>query len=74
VRGRRTQVLGLASMEHLLVDLEPCGGDVGDEVVLVGAQGGEALGIEDMAAHTGLTALELTVRLARGVPSRLVDD
>lgn len=72
LRGRRTLVLGLASMEHLLVDLEPCGGDVGDEVVLVGSQGGETLTIEDMARHTGLTALELTVRLARGVPSTLV--
>lgn len=73
VRGRRTQVLGLASMEHLLIDLEPCGGEVGDEVVLVGPQGDDTLTIEDMARHTGLTALELTVRLARGVPSRLVD-
>jgi alanine racemase len=73
VRGRRTQVLGMASMEHLLVDLEPCGGDVGDEVVLVGSQESQSLTIEDMAGHTGLTALELTIRLARGVPSRLVD-
>ncbi|MBX3529590.1 MAG: alanine racemase [Rhizobiaceae bacterium] len=73
LRGRRTQVLGLASMEHLLVDLEPAGGEVGDEVVLVGSQDSETLTIEDMARHTGLTALELSVRLARGVPSIPVD-
>ena len=71
VRGRRASVLGLASMEHLVLDLAGIpDAAVGDEVVLIGRQGGGAITGDEFSRAVGLTELELLPRLGRALPRR----
>jgi alanine racemase len=56
VGGRRTSVIGVASMDMLTVDLDPVpGADIGDPVVLWG----EGLPIEELARHARTIPYEL---------------
>lgn len=59
VRGRRRPVLGRVSMDATVfgVDGEV---EVGDEVVLVGEQGGEKIGAEEVGAWAGTINYEVT--------------
>lgn len=71
LRGRRTRVLGPASMEHLVVDatnIPDAAAD--DELVLLGRQGGETISGAELARAAGLSELELLPRLARSFPRR----
>lgn len=64
VGGRRTRLLGRVSMDMLFVDLTPLpGAQLGDEVVLMGEQGGERVTVEELAALCGTIPYELTCRL-----------
>jgi alanine racemase len=68
VRGRRASVIGLAAMEHLLLDLTGIGdAAVGDEVALIGKQGNESITGEAFSQQLGMTELELVPRLGRGL-------
>ena len=67
IAGRRAKVIGLASMEHLLVDVTSIRAAVGDEVVLLGQQDAAEIDGEAYARMTGLTELEILPRLARGL-------
>jgi alanine racemase len=66
VRGRRAKVLGSPSLEHTRLDLRRhADAQVGDEVVIVGAQGHATIGIEEvLRAHpeTPDSAVGLLVR------------
>ncbi len=54
VRGRRAAVLGGPSLEHMRLDLtEIPDAAVGDEVVLIGEQGGDAITPDAVVAHHG---------------------
>jgi alanine racemase len=69
VRGRRAPTVGLASMEHLLVDASGIAGiAVGDEAVLLGKQSGDQITPHQLAAMTGLEPLEILTRMARSLP------
>lgn len=71
VAGEYAPIIGLASMEHLLLDLSRAPqAKVGDEVVLVGEQGGRAITGEDFADRVGMSELEILPRLARGLRRR----
>jgi alanine racemase len=66
IRGRRAAVIGLAAMEHLLLNLTDIDdAAVGDEVVLMGNQGNESITGEAFAEQFGLTELELVPRVGR---------
>lgn len=60
VRGRRLPIAGTVTMDQLMVD---CGSDadvaVGDEVVLLGAQGGEAITADEWAGRLDTIAYEV---------------
>ncbi len=61
VGGRRVPVVGMVSMDQISVDLGPEAIDrVGDEVVLLGAQGGERLTAEELGAWRGTINYEVT--------------
>jgi alanine racemase len=66
--GRRRPMAGTVTMDQLLVW---CGEDepvVGDEVVLLGRQGGEQLRVEDWARHLGTITYEVTSQLTSRLP------
>lgn len=60
IGGRRRPMVGVVTMDMLMVDCGP-DGDVapGDEVVLLGSQGGEQVGAWDWAEATGTIAYEI---------------
>ncbi len=64
IGGRRRPVLGVITMDQLLVDCgsgEPDGSEVarGDEVVLIGGQGGARVTADEIASATGTIAYEI---------------
>ncbi|HWG73051.1 MAG TPA: alanine racemase [Acidimicrobiales bacterium] len=69
VGGRRRPVAGTVTMDQLLVDCGPGAGvAVGDEVVLIGAQGGEAISAWEWAERTDTIAYEVVCGLSQRVP------
>jgi alanine racemase len=82
--GKRVPVVGIVSMDMLTVDVtDLADAQIGDEVVLLGAQGGEAVSGEELAsrAHTisyeiftgvGLRVPRIFFRDGRAVSSRLL--
>jgi len=68
IGGRRRPVVGVVTMDQLMVD---CGEDpvaVGDEVVLLGAQGDEEIRATEWAAALGTIGYEITCALGPRVP------
>jgi alanine racemase len=64
IRGRRHPLVGTVSMDNVTVDLGPDpGAEVGDEVVLVGAQGDERILAEEVARRMGTINYEVTTGL-----------
>ena len=75
VGGRRVSVVGMVSMDQLTVDLGPEATDgVGDEVVLLGAQGDERLTAEELAVWRGTINYEVVCGVGSRVPRRHLDD
>jgi alanine racemase len=69
IAGRRRRIVGVVTMDQLMVD---CGDDevaVGDDVVLLGCQGDESVRAEEWAALTGTIGYEIvcgiSARIAR---------
>ena len=61
VGGRRVPVVGMVSMDQITIDLGPEAADrVGDEVILLGAQGPERLTAEELGAWRGTINYEVT--------------
>jgi alanine racemase len=74
VGGRRRPVAGTVTMDHIMVD---CGPDadvaVGDEVVLIGSQGGEVLTAGDWADVLGTISYEVLCGIGPRVPRVTID-
>ncbi|WP_217913403.1 alanine racemase [Miltoncostaea marina] len=69
VGGRRVPVIGAVSMDQVTVDLGPEGAEgVGDEVVLIGAQGEARVTAEEVAAWRGTINYEVTCAVGPRVP------
>ena len=70
VRGRRASIVGVVSMNQLVVDVtDVAGAMLGDEVVLLGAQGGDVLRAEDRVGPGG-SGYEVTTLLRAGLLRR----
>ena len=61
IRGRRCPIVGVVTMDQLVVDVGP-GGDVavGDEVVLLGAQGDDEVSATELALLVDTIGYEIT--------------
>jgi alanine racemase len=69
VRERRVRVIGAVSMDQITVDLGPGAQEtVGDEVVLLGAQGAELVSAEELAAARGSINYEVTCAVGGRIP------
>ena len=63
VRGRRAPIVGVVSMDMTMIDVTGLDVSTGDEVVIVGEQGGEAIGMREVAASIGTIPYELLCRV-----------
>ncbi len=71
VRGRRAPVIGRITMEDLMCDVTDIPGvQVGDEVVLIGRQGGEQVTAEELARAARTIPYEILVGLSPSIPRR----
>ena len=69
VRGQRCRVLGNVTMDMLMIDISHVpGAAVGDEVVIVGQQGGAEITLAELAQKAGTIDYELCTLLMPRVP------
>jgi alanine racemase len=74
VGGRRCPIIGRVSMDQLSADVSHVEGvRAGDEAVLLGRQGGEWLGADDVAAAAGTISYEVLCAVSARVPRLPVD-
>ncbi|MEZ5179333.1 MAG: alanine racemase [Acidimicrobiales bacterium] len=74
VGGERRPIAGTITMDQLLVDCDDLPVAVGDEVVLIGAQGGAAIGAEEWADRLGTISYEIICGISPRVPRRHRED
>jgi alanine racemase len=73
VRGRRAPVAGTVCMDMTMVDVTDVpGAAVGDEVVLLGEQGGACVDADELAAKAGTISYEVLCGIGKRVPRRYV--
>ena len=63
VRGRRTPIVGSVCMDMMMIDVTGTDVAPGDEVVIIGEQGEEMMGVREMAGAIGTIPYELLCRL-----------
>jgi len=69
IGGRRRALVGTVSMDNVTVELGLGSGvAVGEPVILLGADGGERIGAEEIAAHEGTINYEITCAVSPRVP------
>ena len=72
VAGGRVPVVGRVCMDQVLVRLDGMSAArTGDEVVIIGGQGGERISAEDVALRWGTINYEVTCGIAARVPRRM---
>lgn len=71
IRGRRAAIIGMRATEHTIIDVTDVpDAAVGDEVVIVGAQGGAAIDAHEAVASYRMPLIELLPRMTRSTPRR----
>jgi alanine racemase len=63
VRGRRAAIVGAVCMDMILLDITDIEAYPGDEVVLLGTQGDQEIGVREMAGSIGTIPWEVLCRL-----------
>src|SRR5690606_35077145 len=72
VAGRRCRIAGTVTMRQILVDVVDAEVRVGDDVVLLGAQGDERVTADEWATRLGTIPYEVVTRLGGRLPRRHV--
>ncbi len=70
LHGRRYPIAGAVTMDQLMVDVGDDDVEPGDEVVLLGTQGGDAIRAEEWADRLGIIAYEVVTGIGPRVPRR----
>ena len=70
IRGVRMPIAGTVTMDQLMVDAGDVAVEVGDEVVLLGAQGRDEITAGEWADHLGTIAYEIVTGIGSRVPRR----
>ena len=68
IGGRRRHIIGVITMDQLMVDCEETPVAVGDEVVVIGAQGDEVITADDIADRLGTISYEVLCDVGARVP------
>jgi alanine racemase len=68
IRGRRYRIAGTVTMDHLMVDLGADLVEPGDEVVMLGTQGAEAITAQEVADALGTIPYEVVCGIGARVP------
>ena len=63
IRGQRAPIVGSVCMDMLTADVTGLDVSPGDEVVIIGAPGGDAIGMREMAASIGTIPWEIMCRV-----------
>ena len=63
VAGRRVPIVGAVCMDMMMIDVTDVNVSPGDEVVILGEQGGERMDVREMAATIGTIPWELLCRV-----------
>jgi alanine racemase len=63
IRGRRAPIVGAVSMDMLTADVTGLEVSPGDEVVIIGSQGGDRIDVREMAAQIGTIPYEILCRI-----------
>ncbi len=63
VGGRRAPIVGSVCMDMLIADVTGLEVSPGDEVVIIGSQGGERIDVREMAAQIGTIPYEILCRI-----------
>jgi alanine racemase len=66
--GRRRRIAGTVTMDQLLIDCGEDAPEAGDEVVLLGRQGDDAITAWELAVHAGTVGYEIVTRVGSRVP------
>lgn len=72
IGGRRCPIAGSVTMDQLMADVGDLDVAVGDDVVLLGAQGDDAITATEWADHVGTIAYEIVTGIGPRVPRRYV--
>ncbi|MFN8035052.1 MAG: alanine racemase [Acidimicrobiia bacterium] len=70
IGGRRHPIAGTITMDQLMVDVGDATVEVGDEVVLLGAQGADEVTASEWAARLGTIPYEIVCQIGPRVPRR----
>lgn len=70
IRGQRLPIAGRVCMDQFMVDVGQGSAYNGDEVVLIGEQDGQRIGVEEVARAAGTIPWEILVRLNERIPRR----
>ncbi|HXH85400.1 MAG TPA: alanine racemase [Nitrospira sp.] len=69
IRGRRAPIVGIVCMDMTMVDVTDIGSvQAGEEVTLIGSQGQEAIGADDIASWTDTIPYEVLCAIGPRVP------
>ncbi len=69
VNGQRAAIVGRICMDQMMVDVTDIGGvAVGDRAVLIGTQGGQRIGADEVAAWAGTISYEVLLAVTGRVP------
>ena len=72
IRGQRCRVAGSVTMDQVIVDCGDLTVEAGDEVVLLGRQGSQAVPVEELAGLTGTIGYEIISGIGDRVPREYV--
>src|SRR5439155_27009507 len=73
VRGKRVPVVGSVCMDMTTIDVTGMDVSTGDEVVIVGEQGSEAIGMREIASSIGTIPYELLCRVGSRIERQYTD-
>lgn len=68
IRGKRYPIIGKVCVDQFMVNIADSEAYLGDEVVLIGAQGNETIDVLELAEKAGTTPHEITIAITLRVP------